>query len=429
MKFKEISLNLLELNVGQIEGLPGNPRKISAEKLELLKKDIQDYPELLEMRGLIVYPHNEKFVLIGGNMRYRAMLELGYDTAPCIVVSKDASVEKLKAYTILDNAPFGEWDWEALSNDWDEASLIDWGLTMPEFEKEETKESAEDDDFDEAKDVIETRCQTGDLWLLGEHRLLCGDSTKKNDVARLMDGERASLWITDPPYNVAVTNSKGMTIANDNMSASDFYRFLEFAFASASSFLVDGCPFYVWFASKEHINFETALNAVGLMVRQELIWNKNAFILGRSHYQWKHEPCLYGWKGDVCKYFTNSRNQSTVISDELELNIDKMKKEQMRDLLKEILSDKMPTSVIDENKPLKDEDHPTMKPVRLFGYLIANSSQNNDIVLDNFGGSGTTLIACEQLGRKARLIEIDPHYCDLIIARWEKYTGKTAEKI
>ena len=125
MKFKEISLNLLELNVGQIEGVPGNPRKISAEKLELLKKDIQDYPELLEMRGLIVYPHNEKFVLIGGNMRYRAMLELGYDTAPCIVVSKDASVEKLKAYTILDNAPFGEWDWEALSNDWDEASLID----------------------------------------------------------------------------------------------------------------------------------------------------------------------------------------------------------------------------------------------------------------------------------------------------------------
>ena len=211
MKFKEISLNLLELNVGQIEGLPGNPRKISAEKLELLKKDIQDYPELLEMRGLIVYPHNEKFVLIGGNMRYRAMLELGYDTAPCIVVSKDASVEKLKAYTILDNAPFGEWDWEALSNDWDEASLIDWGLTMPEFEIEETKESAEDDDFDEAKNVIETRCQTGDLWLLGEHRLLCGDSTKKNDVARLMDGERASLWITDPPYNVAVSNSKGMT--------------------------------------------------------------------------------------------------------------------------------------------------------------------------------------------------------------------------
>ena len=143
MNFEEIKLDLLELNVGQIEGLPGNPRKISAEKLELLKKDIHDYPELLEMRGLIVYPHNNKYVLIGGNMRYKAMMELGYDTAPCIVVPKNTSVEKLKAYTILDNAPFGEWDWEALSNDWDEASLMSWGLTMQEFEKEETKETKE----------------------------------------------------------------------------------------------------------------------------------------------------------------------------------------------------------------------------------------------------------------------------------------------
>ena len=429
MNFKEISLDLLELNVGQIEGLPGNPRKINDEKLEMLKKDIQDYPELLEMRGLIVYPHNGNFVLIGGNMRYRAMLELGYNTAPCIVVPAETSVEKLKAYTILDNAPFGEWDWEALSNEWDEASLVSWGLTMQEFEQEETKESAEDDDFDEASDVIETRCQVGDLWRLGNHLLLCGDSTKKADVEKLMNGDNAALWITDPPYNVAVANSQGMTIANDNMSKADFYNFLYSSFSLAVSLMEDGCPFYVWFASKEHVNFETALNDAGLTVRQELIWNKNAFILGRSHYQWKHEPCLYGWKGDVCKFFTNSRNQATVISDDLELDVDKMKKNEMRDLLKEFLSNKIPASVIDENKPLKDEDHPTMKPVRLFGYLIANSSQKNDVVFDNFGGSGTTIIACEQLGRKARLMEIDAHYCDVIIARWEKYTGKTAEKV
>lgn len=220
-----------------------------------------------------------------------------------------------------------------------------------------------------------------------------------------------------------------MTIANDNLSDSDFRDFLHSAFSCAVECMFDGCPFYVWFASKEHISFETALNSVGLTVRQELIWNKNAFILGRSHYQWKHEPCLYGWKGDSCRFFTNSRSQATVISDELELDINKMKKEQMRDLLKEFLSNKIPASVIDENKPLKDEDHPTMKPVRLFGYLIANSSQKNDVVFDNFGGSGTTIIACEQLERKARLIEIDPHYCDVIIARWEKFTGKAAEKM
>lgn len=162
---------------------------------------------------------------------------------------------------------------------------------------------AEEDDFDEEKEEIPAVCKTGDIWLMGEHRLLCGDSTKKEDVLRLMDGEKADLWLTDPPYNVAVKNSQGMSIANDNMASSDFRVFLNAAFSAAYGVLTKGCPFYIWFASCEHINFECALNDVGLKVRQELVWNKNHFVLGRAHYQWKHEPCLYGWKGGGMSLF------------------------------------------------------------------------------------------------------------------------------
>lgn len=220
-----------------------------------------------------------------------------------------------------------------------------------------------------------------------------------------------------------------MTIANDNMISSDFRIFLRQAFAAADSVMKDGCPFYVWYGSREHINFEGALNDNGLKCRQVLIWNKSHFVLGRSHYQWKHEPCLYGWKGDNCSYFVDARNRATVIEDAAEIDIDKMKKDEMKDLLHRIYDDATPTTVIDADKPLKDTDHPTMKPVRLIGYLIKNSSQAGDLVLDTFGGSGTTLIAAEMLNRKCYMMELDPHYCDVIIARWEKLTGKKAIKL
>lgn len=258
---------------------------------------------------------------------------------------------------------------------------------------------------------------------------MCGDSTKQEDVAKLMAGELADLWLTDPPYNIAVQNSQGMSIANDNMASHEFRKFLCEAFAAANTVLRNGCPFYIWFASCEHINFEGALNDNGLRVKQELVWNKNHFTLGRSHYQWKHEPCLYGWKGDSCRYFIDVRNRASVYSDEEEIEIDKMKKAEMQKLLHDILDNKTPTTVINYMKPTKDADHPTMKPVRLFGYQMANSSRPGDIILDTFGGSGTTIVAAEQLGRKARLMELDPRYCDVIIARWEKLTGGKAVNI
>ena len=326
------------------------------------------------------------------------------------------------------NLQWDEAELEAMSEQFDDFNPDEWGLEL-DIAGPAEEETTEEDDFDEEKDPVETICQPGDLWQMGDHRLLCGDSTKREDVARLMQGEQAHLWLTDPPYNVAVQNSQGMTISNDNMASDEFRKFLRSAFDAANQVLVKGCPFYIWFASKEHINFEGALNDNGLLVRQELIWNKNHFILGRAHYQWKHEPCLYGWKGDACRYFIDKRNRASVIQDDQEINIDKMKAAEMRDLLHQIYEQRIPVSVIDCMKPNKDEDHPTMKPVRLFGYQVCNSSQPGDIVLDTFGGSGTTIVCCEQLHRKARLMELDPHYCDVIIARWEKLTGGKATKL
>ena len=433
VKITQIELSKLEPNEGQIEGIKPNPRGLRDGDFDKLKKSIKEQPNMLALRELIVYPNGDKFVVICGNMRLRALKALKYKTAPCKIIPPEITKDEINAVLILDNSQFGDWDWDMLANEWNAADLSDWGVDFPQdwagtTPTEEEKEAVEDD-FDETKDEVPTICKDGDIWQLGEHRLMCGDSTDPGSVALLMNGEKADLWLTDPPYNVAVENSQGMTIANDNMSSTDFRLFLNKAFAAAYNVMADGCPFYVWFASKEHLNFEGALNDTRLLVRQELVWNKNHFILGRAHYQWKHEPCLYGWKGDSCRYFTNWRNRASVIEDQTEINIDKMKAAEMRELLHKIYTNPIPTTVMDEMKPNKDTDHPTMKPVRLFGYQMQNSSKPDDIVLDTFAGSGTTVIAAEQLGRKARLMELTPHYCDVIIARWEKLTGFKAERL
>lgn len=423
----------LAKNDGQIEGLPANPRFIKDEKFAKLKASIQENPEMLALRELLVYQQGKQYVIIGGNMRYEAMRELGYTEAPCKVIPADATTEQLRAYTLKDNSGYGEWDWDLLSNQWDMEELDAAGIDLPfdmDTDIDGNEEiAAKDDEFDETTEEIATRCQKGDIWQLGNHRLMCGDSTSKKDVAKLMDGHQADFVVTDPPYNVAITNSQGMTIQNDNMASEDFRKFLTGAFAAMESVMKQGAAFYVWFASCEHINFEKSLNAAGLKVREELIWNKNAFVLGRQDYQHKYEPCLYGWKDGAAHYFFNSRKECDVIPDGKELDLSKMKKDEMRDLLKRILNVSPDTDVLNFNKPTKNTDHPTMKPVELFGYLVRNSSRKGQIVLDLFGGSGTTMVVAEQMERSARLMELDPHYCDVILARWEKLTGKQATKI
>lgn len=414
---------------------PRNYRKHSEQNKKVIKKSLQ---ELGAGRSIVIDADD---TLVAGNGVYEQAKKLKMpvrvvetDGSELVVVKRTdihADDEKRRKLALADNAAgdLSEWNDDLLRSDWSHDALAEFGVVFPEIEIQTDTNDAQEDNFEEDNEKIEPVTKPGDIWQLGDHRLLCGDSTKTEDVQRLMQGEQAHLWLTDPPYNVSVQNSQGMTIKNDNMASDKFGEFLTKAFTAAKSVLAPGCPFYIWFASCEHINFEQALNKVGLKVRQELIWNKNAFNLGRAHYQWKHEPCLYGWQGGTCRYFIDLRNLSSVIQDEDELNIDKMTKGEMKAMLHKIYEEKIPVTVINEAKPLKDADHPTMKPVRLFGYQTRNSSRPGEIVLDTFGGSGTTIVACEQLHRKARIMELDPHYCDVIIARWEKLTGKKATKI
>ena len=238
----------------------------------------------------------------------------------------------------------------------------------------------------------------------------------------------ADMLCTDPPYNVDYQGSNGLKIMNDKMSGSAFTEFLTKAMTAADSALNKGAALYVWHADSEGSSFRRSFKAAGWTLRQCLIWVKNGFVLGRQDYQWKHEPCLYGWKDGAAHYFCDLRNETTVIEDNPQ-EWNKMNKAELIALLKEIYSDKVPTSIIREDKPAHNAEHPTMKPIKLLARLIRNSTRKGAVVLDTFGGSGSTLIACEQLNRKCLMMELDTHYCDVILARWEKLTGQTAVKI
>lgn len=365
--------------------------------------------------------------IVEGHGRLIACQELGYKEVPVIRLDHLTDEER-KAYTLAHNKL-------TMNSDFDIDILND---ELAQFETIDMSEFGFDIDFDaEEAEVVEDevpeipaepKSKLGEIYQLGSHRLMCGDSTKAEDVAKLMNGAAADLVVTDPPYNVAIENSKGMTIENDNMASEQFQEFLSAAFTNMNESLKPGGAFYVWFASREHINFETALNKANLEVRQELIWNKNSLILGRQDYQWKHEPCLYGWKDGAPHYFIDDRTQTTVIEDK-KPDIKKMKKEEMQKLLEEIYSDKVSSTVINEDKPSANDLHPTMKPIKLLARQVKNSSKVGEKVLDLFGGSGSTLITCEQLGRICYMMEYDPQYLDVIIERWENFTGQKAKLI
>ena len=397
-----------------------NPRKNDAA-VDVVAKSIEKYGF---KNPCIIDKDN---VVWCGNTRLKAARRLGIEEVPCIVVD-DLTKEQIREYALLDNKTneIAEWDYDLLAEELQELDLadfdLDWGVNCDVQEKE-----AEEDNY-EIPDEIELRVKSGELWQLGRHRLMCGDSTQSKDVEKLMGGELADLVLTDPPYNVAIENSQGMTIENDNMESGQFNEFLTAAFENMNQALKAGGSFYVWYASREHINFETALNKAGLNVRQQLIWNKNSLILGRQDYHWKHEPCLYGWKEGASHYFIDDRTQSTVFEDK-GIDIKKLKKAEAIKMLQDLMGDKISTTVINEDKPSVNDLHPTMKPIKLMARLIKNSSKIDETVLDLFGGSGSTLIACEQTQRKCYTMEYDEKYATVIVDRWEKLTGQKATKL
>lgn len=372
---------------------------------------------------------SEDNIIIEGHGRLMACKELGMKEVPVIRLD-DLTDEQRKAYTLVHNQTTMNtgFDLDILN-----AELESLDIDMSEFGFEDITEDdidIEEDGFkfDEEEQRPEPKSKLGQIYELGNHRLMCGDSTKQEDVKKLMNGELADLVVTDPPYNVNISNSQGMQIENDDMQDEAFKEFLVQAFNNMSIALKEGGAFYIWYASREHINFESALNENDLYVRQQLIWVKNTFILGRSDYHWRHEPCLYGWKEGEGHYFIDDRTQSTIIED-AGVDFDKLKKEEAIEMLKKIYKDGISTTAIYEDKPTVNDLHPTMKPLSLLARLIKNSSQAKENVLDLFGGSGSTLITCEQLDRKCYMMEFDPVYVDVIIKRWEDFTGKKAKLI
>jgi DNA modification methylase len=424
------NINIVYKKIDELKPYKNNPRK-NDKAVKAVADSIKEFG----FKVPIILDSNME--IIAGHTRLKAAKRLKYKEVPCIIAD-DLTPDQVRAFRLVDNkvGEFAEWDIDLLNI---ELSEIELDLTPFDFKIEKTVNDIEEDDFDvEANLPEEPKAKLGDIYKLGNHRLMCGDSTKSEDVQRLMAGKVADLCVTDPPYNVDygskadAINKYGYRfsdrrIMNDYMPAVQFIAFLDEAFKNMKDILRPGGAFYIWHASVTVYEFEQALRLNGLKSRQQIIWVKNAIVLGRQDYQWKHEPCLYGWKDGAAHYFTGDRTNPTVIEDKPDIR--KMKKDELIKLLEEIYSDKTLTTVMYVDKPVRSDEHPTMKPIKLIAHLVRNSSNPGDLVIDLFGGSGSTLIACEQLNRSCYMMELDEKYVDVIIDRWEKFTGRKAVKV
>lgn len=338
---------------------------------------------------------DEENVILSGHTRLKALLKLGYETTECVRYIGLTDEQKRK-YRLLANktGEKAQWDLDKLEVELADLDFdgFDFGFDLDLPDTEEPPGIVEDNPPEKGEPLA----KVGDLWLLGKHRLICGDSTDAETVARLMDGQKADMLLTDPPYNVDYTGATkdAMKIANDNKTDTDFRQFLIDAFTAADSVMRKGAVFYIWHADTEGYNFRYACREAGWTVRECLIWNKDKLVLGRQDYHWKHEPCLYGWKDGASHLWASDRKQTTVLNFE---------------------------------RPNKNDLHPTMKPIALISYQISNNTHENDAVLDLFGGSGSTLIACEQMNRRCYMQELDEKYTDVIIQRYINFKGDSSD--
>lgn len=374
---------------------------------------------------------DKDYNIIAGHGRVMAAKQLGMETVPAVFIEGLTETQR-RAYILADNklTELGGWDAILVSSELDDlkASGFDIDLTGFSIDDIIIDESAgaefTEDELDDLKaSGKDPRIQPGEVWQLGDHRLMCGDSTKAEDVKKLMGGELADLLLTDPPYNVDYEGGTKdeLKIKNDSMTEDSQIDFLEAAFSNAYEVMKPGAAYYCWCASMTQKAFHIALEEVGLKPHQLLIWVKNTLVLSRQDYQWRHEPCFYGWKDGGPHYFIDVRSFTTVEDD-----IDRISRDQAIQRLKDLAQF---STAIYEDKPVKSELHPTMKPLELFKKQIRNSSRPGDLVLDLFAGSGTAIIAAEEMERRCYSMEYDPHYAEVIIQRWEDKTGQIATKI
>lgn len=389
-------MRLKRLKTEQLKPYKNNPRLND----EAVPAVIESIKQCGYIAPIIV---DENYEILAGHTRLKALQQMGIEEAECIV-REGLTEEQKKKYRILDNKTneIAEWDLEKLEI---ELQSLDFCGFDFQFEGIDFSPAAEIEDYDIIEDEVpevdeenEPVTKYGDVWQLGRHRVMCGNSTKQEDVAKLMNGVQADLFLTDPPYNVAYEGGTEdrLTIMNDSMKDAEFKEFLKQSFQIAKDGMKDGAAFYIWHADSEGYNFRGALKEAGLQTRQCLIWKKNSLVLGRQDYHWQHEPCLYGWKDGASHSWYSDRKQTTVL---------------------------------EFDKPQRNGEHPTMKPVALFDYLIRNSTKHNDVVLDLFNGSGTSIIACEQNNRTAYTMELDPKYVDVTIRRYENLTGEKAVRV
>jgi site-specific DNA-methyltransferase (adenine-specific) len=389
-------MQIKEVAVDKLIPYAKNSRTHSPEQVGQIAASIKEFgfrnPILVDGVGIIA-----------GHGRLMAAQKLGLDKVPTIDCS-DMTESQKKAYIIADNklAMNAGWDTAMLTIEMQELQEEGFDLDLLGFDDKELNALLEPEvvqgltDEDAVPETPkEATTKLGDIYILGKHRLMCGDSTNIMDMEKLIDEQPVDMCLTDPPYNVAYEGAtkEKLTIINDSMGNDEFRQFLRDAFVAADTVMKQGAVFYIWHADSEGYNFRGACSDAGWKVRQCLIWKKSSLVMGRQDYHWMHEPCLYGWKDGAAHLWSADRKQTTIL---------------------------------EFNKPSRNGEHPTMKPVELFEYQMLNNTKGGDIVLDSFGGSGTTLIAAEKHGRYARIMELDPKYCDVIVKRWEDFTGQKA---
>jgi DNA modification methylase len=451
-----------------------NPRRASKEQEQALSESLKKYGCVEPI--VVNENENRNNIIIGGHFRVRELLKLKVEEVECVIVNLNKEDEK--ELNIRLNSNTGDWDIDKLISNFNLQELDNWGFDKEQlknlsFRTEEDK--LENDLIDDEQNIpnIPSTPKTilGDMFMLGNHRLLCGDSTKEKSVRLLMadnfidtrqlmnnkdnnnnnnnnnninnnnkrninsivNCRKADLIITDPPYNVSYDKGKSLDrdgnkhkkILNDALNDEEFYNFLFKTFKNCHDIILkEGGVIYVFHSDSERINFTKSFQKNNLYFSQTLVWVKNHFVLGRNDYQNKHETIMYGWKKGKSHYFVDSRTQGSVFEDKIDIR--KLKKEELLKMLENILSDKIETTVLHYDKPLISSLHPTMKPIKLLGRLIINSSKPRDLIADPFGGSGSTLIAVEQLNRQCYMMELEPKYCDVIIERWQNLTKKEA---